>query len=200
MEAGYNEIIVISGIKGILKRKEGRFIVISVGGLDFKAAIPLGTGEKLPAIGQAVELFTYLHLREGGADLYAFLSESERQFFEALISVSGVGPKSALSILGVAPAEQLMATIARGEVELLQGSSGIGRKTAERIVLELKDKVGDRESEGIVELTESDSDILEALISLGYRKDKAKEAVKKIDLKLTTASERLRDALRKIKG
>ena len=135
---------MIYGLRGTLKRKEGKSVVVGVGGFDFKVAVPLTTGERLPAVGEEVEFFTYFHLREGGADLYGFLGEPERHFFEALISVTGIGPKSALSILGVAPAEELMTTIARGEVDLLQRSSGIGRRTAERIVLELKDKLADR--------------------------------------------------------
>ena len=174
--------------------------MVGVGGFDFRVAVSLGTSERLPAVGHEVELFTHLHLKEGGADLYGFLSEPELRFFEALISVTGVGPKSALSILGVASAEQLAAAISKGEVDLLQRSSGIGRKTAERIVLELKDKLGSVGGEEGAGLMEADSDILEALLSLGYRRDKAKEAVKKIDPALATASERLRDALKKIRN
>ena len=191
---------MIYGLRGTLKRKEGKSVVVGVGGFDFKVAVPLTTGERLPAVGEEVEFFTYFHLREGGADHYGFLGEPERHFFEALISVTGIGPKSALSILGVAPAEELMTTIARGEVDLLQRSSGIGRRTAERIVLELKDKLADRGGEEFTGLVEADSDILEALLSLGYRRDRAKEAVKKIDPVLVTASERLRDALKKIRS
>ncbi len=189
---------MISGVRGVLKQKDGRAVVVGVGGLDFRVAVPLTTSERLPMVGKEIELFTYFHLREGGADLYGFLSEQERRFFEALITVTGVGPKSALSILGVAPAEQLMAAISKGEVDLLQRSSGIGRKTAERIILELKDKVESQGGEEAAGFMEADSDILEALLSLGYRRDKAKEAVGKIDPALTTASERLRDALKKI--
>ena len=191
---------MIYGVRGVLKRKDGKSVVVGVGGIDFKVAVPMTTSERLPMVGREVELFTYFHLREGGVELYGFLSEPERQFFEALITVTGVGPKSALSILGVAPAEELMTTIAKGEVDLLQRSSGIGRKTAERIVLELKDKLGDRGSGETVGLMEVDSDILEALLSLGYRKERAREAVKKIDPALDTASERLRDALKKIRN
>ena len=189
---------MIYGLRGKVKRKEGRSVVLGVGGIDFQVAVSLMTGEQLPAVGQEMELFTYLHLKEGGVELYGFLTERELQFFQALISVTGVGPKSALSILGVAPAEQLMATIGKGEVDLLQKSSGVGRKTAERIVLELKDKLGGEVSEGGVELMEADRDILEALTGLGYRRDRAKEAVKQIDPALNTPSERLRDALKKI--
>ena len=191
---------MISGLRGTLKRKEGKSVVVGVGGFDFKVAVPLTTGERLPAVGEDVEFFTYFHLREGGADLYGFLNESERHFFEALISVTSIGPKSALSILGVAPAEELMATIARGEIDLLQRSSGIGRKTAERIVLELKDKMEGQGSEETGGLMEADSDIAEALVSLGYPARLAREAVKKIDPELTTASDRLRDALKKIRS
>ncbi len=183
-----------------MRRKEGRSAVIGVGGIDFLVAIPLGAGESLPGVGGEAELFTYLHLKEGGVDLYGFLTEKELQFFQALISVSGVGPKSALSILGVASAGDLMTTIAKGEVDLLQRSSGVGRKTAERIVLELKDKLGGEVGGEGIGLIEADSDILEALMGLGYRKDKAREAVKKIDPALATASDRLRDALKKIRN
>ncbi len=191
---------MIYGLRGKVKRKEGRSVVLGVGGIDFQVAVSLMTGEQLPAAGQEMELFTYLHLKEGGVELYGFLTERELQFFQALISVTGVGPKSALSILGVAPAQQLMATIGKREVDLLQKSSGVGRKTAERIVLELKDKLGGEVSEGGVELMEADRDILEALTGLGYRRDRAKEAVKQIDPALNTPSERLRDALKKIKN
>ena len=191
---------MIYGLRGTLKRKEGKSVVVGVGGFDFKVAVPLTTGERLPAVGEEVEFFTYFHLREGGADLYGFLGESERHFFEALISVTGIGPKSALSILGVAPAEELMTTIAKGEVDMLQRSSGIGRKTAERIVLELKDKMEGRGSAETGGLVEADSDIAEALVSLGYPVRLAREAVKKIDPELTTASDRLRDALKKIRN
>ncbi|MDP3991839.1 MAG: Holliday junction branch migration protein RuvA [Candidatus Colwellbacteria bacterium] len=191
---------MIYGLRGTLKRKEGKSVVVGVGGFDFKVAVPLTTGERLPAVGEEVEFFTYFHLREGGADLYGFLGEPERHLFEALISVTGIGPKSALSILGVAPAEELMTTIAKGEVDMLQRSSGIGRKTAERIVLELKDKMEGRGSAETGGLVEADSDIAEALVSLGYPVRLAREAVRKIDPELTTASDRLRDALKKIRN
>ena len=162
--------------------------------------VPATSETKLPKVGGKVMVYTYLHIREGGADLYGFLSEDELAFFESLVSVSGIGPKSAVSILSVAPVEQLMAAVSQGEAELLQRTSGIGKKTAERIVLELKDKViadGDKRAVGIME---SDNDVCDALVNLGYSRRDAKNVLSKIDKSLTGTSDRLRDALKKIKN
>jgi Holliday junction DNA helicase RuvA len=191
---------MIHGITGELKRKSGKFIIVGVGGIDFKIAVPLRSETQLPRVGEKISIFTYLHSRESGLELYGFIEEVELSLFESLISVSGIGPKSALSILSVAPVDQLMAAVSQGETELLQRSSGVGRKTAERIILELKDKIivaGDKRT---VELMQKDSDILEALVSLGYQRRHAMEAIKNIDSNLVGTSDRLRDALKKIKS
>jgi Holliday junction DNA helicase RuvA len=190
---------MIYSLTGELKRKGGRVVVIGVGGVDFKVAIPIRSEAQLPKIGEKASLFTYLHVRENSLELYGFLTEKEIGLFELLLSVSGIGPKSALSILSVAPVDQLMAAISQGETELLQGSSGVGRKTAERIVVELKDKIIVAGDKTTIEIMQKDSDILEALMGLGYTRSRAKEAIEKIDASLTSASERLRDALNKIK-
>jgi len=191
---------VIHSISGKLKNKRGRFLIIETGGFAFKVMVPATSDSKLPKIGDKVLVYTFLHLREGGADLYGFLSEEELSFFESLVSVSGIGPKSAVSILSVAPVEQLMAAVSRGEAELLQKSSGIGRKTAERIILELKDKVVATGDERAIEVMESDNDVYDALINLGYSRRDAKEVLGKIDKSLTSINDRLRDALKKIKN
>ena len=189
---------MIHSISGILKERTGRFIIIEASGFEFKVAIPLVEADGLPQAGEMVKVFTFLHLREGGADLYGFLTEAELQLFEALISVSGVGPKSAVAILGTAPTEQLLGAIAKGEAGLLERSSGIGRRTAERIIVELKDKVRPTEG-GMVEMLEKDIDILEALVGLGYSKRQAQTAIKEIDPGLDKIQDRMRDALKKIK-
>ena len=195
----YNGVMIHS-LSGELKQKRGRFLFISIGGIEFKVMVPATSESKLPKLGDKVTIYTFLHIREGGADLYGFLSEDELSFFESLISVSGIGPKSAVSILSVAPVEQLMAAVSRGEVELLQKSSGIGKKTAGRIVLELKDKISGDGGEVAVKFMESDSDVYDALVNLGYSRRDAKNVLDKIDKSLTETGDRLRDALKKIKN
>ncbi|MBI2010879.1 MAG: Holliday junction branch migration protein RuvA [Candidatus Colwellbacteria bacterium] len=189
---------MIHSISGILKERTGRFIIIEASGFEFKIAIPLVEAAGLPQVGEPVKVFTFLHLSDDGARLYGFLTEAELELFEALISVSGVGPKSALAILGTAPVEQLLGAIASSEAGLLERSSGIGRRTAERIIVELKDKVRPSEG-GMAEMLEKDVDILEALIGLGYTKRQAQAAIKEIDPGLDDIQDRMRDALKKIK-
>lgn len=194
----YNEGMIY-GLAGELKQKRGKHLIVSVSGIDFRVMVPATSESKLPKIGEKISIYTYLHLREGGADLYGFLKEEELSFFESLISVSGIGPKSAMSILSVAPVDQLAIAVSRGEVDLLQKSSGIGRKTAERIVLELKDKIVAQGDKKTVEVMQSDNDVYDALVNLGYSRVDAKNVLSKIDASISDTSERLRDALKKIK-
>lgn len=191
---------MIYSLSGNLKSKKGRFVFIVLGGITFKIMVPATSDNRLPKIGEKITVYTFLHIREGGADLYGFLSESELSFFESLVSVSGIGPKSAVSILSVAPVEQLKAAVSRGEVDLLQKSSGVGRKTAQRIILELKDKIVSEGDEKTVEIMQTDSDVYDALISLGYSRRSARDVLGKIDKSLSGTADRLRDALKKIKN
>lgn len=194
----YNEIQMIHSIEGKLKDMGLNYVVVDVGGIGYRVFIPLNQ-DSLPKIGEKISLYTHLHAPEGSMDLYGFFEEQDLNLFESLISVSGVGPKSAMSVLSVASADKLSAAIARGEPDLLQRSSGVGRKTAERIIVELKDKVM-AQDEGSVRLVESDQDVYEALLSLGYKKRKAEEVIREIDPEITDVRERLREALKLIKG
>lgn len=191
---------MIYSLSGELIQRKGNFVFIGLGGITFKVMVPATSDGKLPKRGEQVTFYTFLHIREGGADLYGFLSEVELSFFESLISVSGIGPKSAVSILSVAPVEQLMAAISKGEAELLQKSSGVGKKTAQRIILELKDKVMVDGSEKVVEIMQTDSDVYEALVNLGYSRGAARDVLGEIDKSLEGTGDRLRDALKKIKN
>ncbi len=193
---------MIYSVSGEITLKKNTYVVISSGGLGFKVFIPLNTYKRLPETGEKVTLLTHFHVREDDMSLYGFLEEKELSFFEALLSVSGIGPKSALGVLSVAPVDRLAGAVSKGETELLQKSYGIGKKTAERIVLELKDKItfDGKKGDEVVRLMESDSDVYEALTSLGYSGKQAKAAIDKIDRKFKGVDERLRDALNKIKG
>src|SRR3989344_249561 len=129
---GYNYFVIYS-IFGKLESTHEDFAVVSVGGLSFKVNVSAVTARSLPKNGLDVKLLTHLHVREDVLALYGFANESELGLFELLTSVSGIGPKSALSVMSLAPVERLKAAIASGESDLLQKSSGIGRKTSERI-------------------------------------------------------------------
>jgi len=186
---------MIYALKGKVEEVGINFVVLTVaGGESYKVFVPARElGRALQ--NQEVRLFTCLFVKESGVDLYGFLSGEERLFFELLNTVSGVGPKAALGVLGLGPIDQIKAAIREGKPEALTKSFGIGKKTAERIVVELKDKI----KEGGGEAPEWDEDIYDALIKLGYRRDAAKEAIKKIGNKTANVNDRLKEALNNIK-
>lgn len=186
---------MLYSVTGKLIVKSGRLAVIETGGLALKIFTSERTVAQLPAIGTQVKMFTYLNVREDGMELYGFLTQAELTFFEMLISVSGVGPKSALSIIDVAKLDELAAAIKEGRPDLMTQASGIGRKTAERIIVELRTKVQSSGSNLTVEKMEGDADIVEALTNLGYRRDDARAALAKVDPKLVGMEVRLKAAL-----
>ncbi|MDD5710590.1 MAG: Holliday junction branch migration protein RuvA [Candidatus Colwellbacteria bacterium] len=190
---------MIYGLTGELKQAGLNYVVLNVGGVEYRISIPINQ-EKQLKVGEKIHIFTHLNVREGGADLYGFLSEEILELFELLISVSGVGPKSAMAILSVAPVQNIKASIAGGEPDLLRRSSGVGRKTAERIIVELRDKVGPMGSGDTAKWAESDQDVYEALVSLGYQRRKIEDALREINPDVTDVRDRLKEALKKIKG
>jgi len=190
---------MIYSIRGKLIAKKENFIVIESESIGFKLFMAGNALRKLPPVGENLKAFVFLYLRQDGFELYGFLNEKELFLFEKLNSISGIGPKSAIGILSVAPYEQLIAAINEGKVNLLTRASGIGKKTAERIVLELKGKLGAGGRAEILSLMESDAELEETLISLGYSRQDAKNAVSKIDSKITAFNDRLREALKYVK-
>lgn len=190
----YNNPMIYS-ISGILVIKESNFAVVETGGLGLKLFMSKQTLEALPMAGTQVKLFTHLNVKEDALDLYGFTTPEELEFFEMLISVSGVGPKSALSILDIAPLGELSAAIKEGRPDLLTKASGIGRKTAERLIIELRGKVQSSKSGAVVEKMQTDSDLVEALMSLGYHRDQARAALAKVDENIVGTEDRLRAAL-----
>ncbi|MGC9968286.1 MAG: Holliday junction branch migration protein RuvA [Minisyncoccia bacterium] len=186
---------MLYSVSGKVALKSDRFAVIEAGGLGLKISMSGRTLAALPAAGNGAKIFTYLHMREDGLELYGFLSEKDLAFFEMLISVSGVGPRSALAILDVAKLDELAAAIKEGRPDLLTRASGIGRKTAERIIVELRTKVQSAKSGLVIEKMEGDADIVEALTNLGYRREEARAALAKVDQKIRGTEERLKAAL-----
>src|SRR3989344_1580980 len=192
--------VMIYSISGKLTEKREKYVVVDVMGIGFRVYISENQMSRLPSLGDPIKLFSYLHVREYALELYGFLTEPELTFFEKLNSISGIGPKSALNILSVAPIERLIAAINEGKADLLTKASGIGKKTAERIILELKGKIEMKNAKQMIGLMESDVEIEETLISLGYSRAEAKNAVSKIDPTMQGFKDRLKAALRKAKA
>lgn len=187
---------MIASIEGKIALKEGRFAVVDVGGIGYKVFLPLTVGAKVK-VGESAKFWTHLHVREDAMELYGFLEKDEMEFFENLISISGIGPKSALGIISLAPVATLRRAISSEDTSYLTKVSGIGRKTAEKIVLELKDKfAGEKEIPGSI--TEHDPDVLDALLSLGYTPKEAREMVQRIPADIKGRESRLKEALRKL--
>ena len=187
-------------ISGTLKAKKENFLVLETsGGISFRVVASPQTLSKIPSTGSSLSLFTYLHVREDALELYGFATEAELNLFEKLISVSGIGPKSAMGILGVSNIDQLIAAINEGRTELITRASGIGKKTAERVVLELKGKLGAVNTGEMLTLMESDVELEETLVWLGYTRAQAKAAIGKIDSKIIGFKERLKATLQSMK-
>lgn len=191
---------MIYSISGKLVLKSDRFAVVEAAGLGLKIFTNQRMLAELPQMGVGVKFFTHLHVREDALELYGFLTEAELGFFELLISVSGVGPKSALSVLEIDKLEKLTSAIKEGRPDLLTRASGVGRKTAERIILELKSKVRAEKSELTVGKMEADADLVETLVGLGYRRDQARAALTKVDEKIVNLEDRLKAALKVLGG
>jgi Holliday junction DNA helicase RuvA len=171
---------MISVLKGTVIEIGSRTIVIEVNGIGYKMAM---TEDGIRSMKQSAKttLWTHLAVREDAQDLYGFTSKKERDFFELLITISGIGPKTALNILSLVASDTLANAIRDGSTAHLVKVSGIGRKTAEKIVLELRDKMGGfAGGEDTLGGMSGDADAIEALKALGYSADEAREAIKKV--------------------
>ncbi len=187
---------MIASVEGIISGKDQQSASVLVGGVGLRLWSVPRLLKGLPGVGEFAKFYTHLHVREDILELYGFPDEAELRLFELLISISGVGPKSALSILEVAELAKLTAAIQEGRADLLTQASGIGRKTAERIILELRGKVVAPHSEATVQKMEGDADVVEALHSLGYKREEAKAAVGKVPDSVKGLQERLKAALK----
>lgn len=187
---------MIYSIRGQVLIKELQFAVIDMHGIGLKVSMTARALANLPLPGDEVELFSHLNVKEDALDLYGFTSKEELGFFEMVIGVSGVGPKSALAILDVAPLSELCAAIEAGRPDLLTRASGVGRKTAERIILDLRGKVSAPEGEATVRRMEGDTDLIDTLVGLGYKRDQAKAAIEKIAPETEGLESRLKAVLK----
>lgn len=197
---------MIYNVKGILTYTEPNFAVVECNGVGFKCFVSLTTLRELTSIGTEVNLFTYLAVREDAMDLFGFATQDELQAFKLLITVSGVGPKAAMAILSVLPPDRLAIAISAGDVRSIQAAQGVGKKTAERVVLELKDKmtgIGSSSAssvvEGIqaVETSSNAQEAVEVLVSLGFNQSDAATVVGAMD-KSMSVDDMIRQGLKKL--
>lgn len=175
---------------------EPGLVVVEANGVGYSVHVARDTAGKV-RIGEQVSLWTYLSVRENAMDLFGFYDRDELAFFEMLLSVPGIGPRSALAVLSLATPEVLKRAIAEENVTYLTKVSGIGKKTAERIVVTLKDRL---DGHDIGASLGGDADVVEVLTSLGYSQHEARKAVQKIDESVTGTSERTKEALKILGG
>ncbi len=176
---------MIAKISGSLLEKLPTRVLIEVGGVGYEIHIPLSTFDKLGAIGEKTSLFTHLHVREDALQLFGFATATEKQLFQYLLSVSGIGPKVAQSILSGCSVETFCRYIAQNEIAALTTIPGIGKKTAERLVLELRDRLArwlpdETAVTAKSKTTAIQEETIMALVSLGYNRTAAEKAVEQV--------------------
>jgi Holliday junction DNA helicase RuvA len=190
---------MISYLVGNIIAKGRGFIIIKVNNIGYKIFVSSSFFAELNS-GQEADLYTYQYVREDALDLYGFRSLSELEMFELLLSISGIGPKSALGVMSIATVTDLKKAIAQGDSSLLIKVSGIGKKTAERVVLELREKVSASEFER--EMTDTGNtasgEEIDALVALGYSISQAREALRQVKPEIIDSGERIKAALKLI--
>ena len=191
---------MIAHVFGKVAEKFNNTLVIDVGGVGYEVSVPVGDFD-MAQIDQAVKFYTYHHIREQAEELFGFSSLAAKKLFEMLITVQGVGPKAALAILSLGDVENVRNAIANSDVAFVQKATGVGKKTAERVAVDLNDKVGlptcyGRQNEPMKNNNAVVDEALEALMALGYTLSDATRALEGIDLSLPTA-QRVTEALKK---
>lgn len=171
---------MIATLEGILEYRGNDSIIINVGGIGFRVYVSSSTLSQLGAVKGKVSLYTHLHVREDNISLYGFASSEELALFKNLISVSGIGSKSALAILSALNPEQLVMAITSGDIDLLSQAPGVGKKMASRLVVELKGKLEKEWKDVALPLAPESADVISALTGLGYSVAEAIKAISKL--------------------
>jgi Holliday junction DNA helicase RuvA len=193
---------MIATLNGVVSEKLSDVVVLDVQGVGYGLLVPAEDYGRL-ASGEPAKLYVYEHIREQAHDLYGFLTRDTKQLFEQLLEVNGVGPKMALNVLSIGSAIAVRQAVAGGDVKFIQQANGVGKRVAERLVVELKDKVGlsgvDLQSTGLLqsEAVLTQDEAAQALIALGYAPADAAKALQGTDESLST-EERIKQALKKV--
>ena len=200
---------MISYIKGTLERRAESYIIIETGGIGYQVFVSPATLAKLSQTGAEVKVFTYFSVKEDGMSLYGFASQEEQEMFHKLLTVSGVGPKGALGFLSMLKPSEIIMAILSDDVKTLSKAPGVGRKAAQRVILELKDKfkteealsMGGEELEGIVETSiggDAKFEAIDAMTALGYSRSEAAKAVNAVAAEGMSTEDILKAALKKM--
>ncbi len=187
---------MIYSLSGKFIVKKPQFVVVEVNGIGFKVFTSIRTLKNIPKINSKIKLFCSFRVRQEMPEIYGFFDEKELEIFELLNSISGVGPKSALGILSKLKIEKLLHAINQGRADAISASWGIGKKKAERIVLELKDKIKKSTFSGDADTFDSDKDIKSALKNLGYKQKEIEEALEQIPPKIKKTEDRLKTVIK----
>ena len=205
---------MISFVRGILSEMGEGYVVVEAGGIGYMIYVPATVLPALPGLGEEIKIYTHFSVKEDGQSLYGFLHREDREMFRRLISVNGVGPKGALSILSVLGPDDLRLAIVTGDSRSISRAPGIGQKTAQRVILDLKDKLGSELTEAELRLGDGKgsgaegalpsgsaaAEAIDALTVLGYTRVEAGRAVRKAEYPEGASTEEiLRQALRIIK-
>lgn len=189
---------MIAFLRGTVKYKGNGSFILEAGDIGYQVFASESLLADLRS-GASAEVYTHHHVREEASDLYGFRSADDLELFELLLTVSGIGPKSALGVMSIASADDIREAIVRGDANLLTKVSGIGKKTAERLVLELKNKVSRGSASPTALNVLGGSDEIDALMSLGYSLNDARAALNLVDPQIIDSGERVRQALRLMK-
>lgn len=199
---------MIGRLQGVLLRKEPPALMLDVGGVGYELEAPMTTFYELPAVGERVALYTHLVVREDAHLLYGFVREAQRRLFRELLKVNGVGPRVALAVLSGLSDEEFSRCVAEEDIARLTKVPGIGRKTAERLVIEMRDKLPKETplpasattAAGPVAPGDPVSEAVSALVALGYKPNEASRAVRSASTKGLSAEEIIRQALKGMAG
>tara|TARA_Y100000748_G_C15371722_1_gene440046 strand:- start:254 stop:841 length:588 start_codon:yes stop_codon:yes gene_type:complete len=193
---------MIGSLIGLIKEKTPSSILLEVNGIGYEIAVPLSTSFQLPNVGESAYLLTHLVVREDQHSLYGFATDEERKLFRALIKISGVGAKLAITILSGTNVNGFIQSVVNEDIDALVHLPGIGKKTAERLIVEMKDKVSEISSdENSLSQNNENSAVAEAmnaLVNLGYKTKDAKTILDKIESEGLTVEELIRQALKSL--
>lgn len=171
---------MIGSLRGRLTHKSPQGVLVEAGGVGYLVTVPTGTLASLPPEGREVFLFIHTHVREDALQLFGFVDEEQKRMFLALTAISGIGPKVAMNVISSMPVEAFVRTVEAGDAAALAKVPGLGKKTAQRIVLEMKGKLPTDESASPTQYGSAYEDALSALVNLGYKKAEAIEALEAV--------------------
>lgn len=187
---------MIARLKGVVVGQNDQLLLVDVNGVGYEVTVTQQLAED-SSVDQGVLLYTYDHIRENSRELFGFNDMESKLFFELLLKVNGVGPKMAVSLMNLGEAKQIRGAIAAGNIAFISGASGVGKRLAERICVDLKDKVGVIAGQDVGEFADSDNDTIAALMTLGYSRAQAVSAMNKVDSS-SSVEDQIKQALKEI--